>query len=73
MKRFVVTVACLISSTAAMAQQSQSTSMDRVSIALGQCIGTLEKHIDQVHDLQKKLAEAEAKIKKLEEEKPRKE
>jgi septal ring factor EnvC (AmiA/AmiB activator) len=50
---------------AALAQQ-QPSAIDRVAGSLGQCISTAEQKVDQVAELQKQLAAAQARVKELE-------
>jgi hypothetical protein len=50
----------------AFAQQQQPTALDRVSISLGQCVGSVEQRVDEIAVLRKQLAEAQARIKELE-------
>ena len=64
MKRLI---ACLILlSGPALAQQQQSSAIDRLSIGLGQCVGQSEQRADQIAELQKQLAAAQARVKELE-------
>lgn len=65
-------IALLLIASPALAQQ-QSTALDRVSGSYGQCVGTAERLVDQVGDLQRQiaaqhadLAKANARIKELE-------
>ncbi len=61
MKKLAVLL--LIASTPALAQ---SSALDRVSVSLGQCISVNEQKVDQISDLQKQLAAAQARVKELE-------
>jgi hypothetical protein len=65
MKKIVVVLAILIPSSA-FAQQ-RSTALDRVSVSLGQCIGSVEQRLDEIADLRKQLAVAQETIKALQE------
>lgn len=53
----------LLSTSTAFAQQA---AIDRISNTLGQCISTAEQKIDQIAELQKQLAAANARLKELE-------
>lgn len=64
MRVFIILLLC---ATPAMAQQKESTAIERISGALGQCIGALEGRNDQVFDLQKKLDLALAELRVLKE------
>ncbi len=63
MKKFIL-LGCLFASPA-FAQQ-QSPAIERIAAGLGQCVSTSEQRADLIIDLQKQLAEAKAKIEKLE-------
>lgn len=65
MKKFVV-AALLLATSPALAQQQLPTALDRVSVSLGQCVGNVEQRVDQIVDLQKQLATAQARIRELE-------
>jgi hypothetical protein len=45
---------------------AQSTAIDRISGSLGQCVKQAEQGIDQIGELQKQLAAANARVKELE-------
>lgn len=62
MKR--LTVLALLLASPAFAQQS--TAIDRISGSLGQCVKQAEQSLDQINDLQKQLAAAQARVKELE-------
>lgn len=64
MKRVLILVALF--STPVLAQQQQSTAVDRVSLALGQCVGNFEQRIDEIAELRKQLSAAQERIKELE-------
>lgn len=55
----------LLAASPAFAQQ-QPTAIDRVSGSLGQCISAAEQKVDQIAELQKQLAAAQARVKELE-------
>jgi septal ring factor EnvC (AmiA/AmiB activator) len=63
MKRILL-LAFLISSPA-LAQQQPSTALQRVSVSLGQCVGSVESKVDELTALQRELADAKAEIEKL--------
>lgn len=44
----------------------QATAIDRISGSLGQCVSLAEQRIDQIAELQKQLAAAQARVKELE-------
>lgn len=60
-------IACLLILLATPAAAQQATpAIDRIAIALGQCVGATEQRVDQIADLQKQLAAAQVRIKELE-------
>lgn len=62
--RPLILAASLLLAAPALAQQS--TAIDRISVSLGQCVKQAEQSIDQISDLQKQLAAAQARVKELE-------
>lgn len=65
----ITALAILFAAMPALAQQQPSTALDRVSVSLGQCVGSAERQRDQIEDLQKQISTAQARIKELEEKK----
>lgn len=57
-------LALVLVATPALAQQA--TAIDRISGSLGQCVSLAEQRIDQIAELQKQLAAAQARVKELE-------
>lgn len=66
MKRLAIAIVLLIPSSA-FAQQQQSTALDRLSLAYGQCVGGLEQRVDEITSLRKQIEVAQATIKALQE------
>jgi hypothetical protein len=64
MKKLVFVIVLL--ATPAVAQQQPSTAIDRVAVSLARCVSQAEQQFDQIADLQKQIAVAQAKIKELE-------
>lgn len=64
LRPFIIATASLLLASPALAQQS--TAIDRISVSLGQCVKQAEQSIDQISDLQKQLAAAQARVKELE-------
>lgn len=62
----IIFVALLLVASPALAQQQQSTAIDRISLAFGQCVGTSEQRLDEIADLRKQLFAAQVRIKELE-------
>lgn len=56
----------LAMAAASPALAQQSTAIDRVSVSLGQCVGSVEQRIDEIAVLKKQLAVAQAKIQSME-------
>lgn len=65
--KYLVLALVLVASPA-LAQQA--TAIDRISGSLGQCVSLAEQRIDQITELQKQLAAAQARVKELESPQP---
>lgn len=65
-----IIVLVIIVSTAAVAQQQPPTAIDRITYALSQCIKASEEAVDRNNQLQLKIIQMEAEIKKLKEKEP---
>jgi hypothetical protein len=63
MVRIIFAVVLLAITSPAFAQQA---AIDRISLALGQCIGNAEQRADEIAALRNQLTAAQARIKELE-------
>lgn len=66
MVRIIFVGVLLAIASPALAQQQQSSAIDRISLALGQCVGAGEQRVDEIVELRKQLTAAQARIKELE-------
>lgn len=58
---------------AAPAIAQQSTALDRISSAWGQCLGSFQQQLDEIAEIRKQLVAASTRIKELEAELGKKE
>lgn len=61
MRRVIIALGLLLASPA-LAQQAPTTALDRLAPAYGQCIGTAERQVDQIGELQRQNAALQKQI-----------